>query len=212
MSSKEIKNTANWITFGFIIPILAELLGAIIIVSTEAGAYAEGFSYIVVIVMLVIAIPLTLFGNIILVPKHIDNKQSYIFKGMILPGIFILAILIYYTGIWDKFIDPLFPSNVEKIQTAGGGRVGDNSLEDFFVVNEYTNSVEDMTKIENYARKHFATMSRECTKCLKMNIHFYFVPKEHYDPINYSLSRKRAVAVFRHLSTDDSSTIVKIED
>jgi len=211
MSSKVTKSIKSWIFFGFAIPILAELLGAILVVNTESGSYAEGFAYIVVLVILIIAIPITLIGNAILVPRHIADKASYLRRGMILPALFIGVILIYYTGIWDKAIYPLFPRHVEKIQTAAGHRLDENTLEDYFVILEYTGSDEEMDEIEDYAMKHFGVMSRECPKCMKMNVHYYFVPQEIYDPIDYSLSRERAVAVFRHLSTDESATIEKIE-
>ncbi len=211
MTSKDTKSIRSWLFFGFAIPILAELLAAILIVSTESGAYAEGFAYIVVLIILIIAIPITLIGNTILVPRHIAENVSYLRRGMIFPALFIGAILIYHTGIWDKAIYPLFPRHVEKIQPAAGYKLDDNTLEDFFVVHEFTGSGEEMNVIKNYAEKDFDRLSRECPDCLKMKIYYYFVPHELYDPINTAISKEKAIAVFRYMSVEGSATIKQVE-
>ncbi len=211
MNSKETKSIRNWLFFGFVIPILSELLAAILIVSTESGAYAEGFAYIIVIVILIIAIPITLIGNTILVPRHIADEASYLRRGMIFPALFIGTIMIYYTGIWDKVIYPIFPKQVEKIQPAAGYRLDDNTLEDFFVVHEFSGSGEEMNVIKNYAEKNFDRLSRECPDCLIMNIYYYFVPRELYDPINTAVNKGKAIAVFRYESAQESATIKQVE-
>jgi hypothetical protein len=69
MTSKESKGKGSWLLFGFAIPILAEVIGAILIVSTDSGASAEGYAYVVIIVMLIIALPITLIGNGIIVSR-----------------------------------------------------------------------------------------------------------------------------------------------
>ncbi len=211
MNYKEIKSTRYWLFFGFVIPILALLLASIFIVSTESGAYAEGFAYIIVIVILIIAVPITLIGNTLLVPRHIADKMSYLRRGMIFPALFIGVNLIYYTGMWDKVIYPIFPKHVEKIQPAAGYRLDDNTLEDFFVVHEYSGSGEEMNIIKNYAEKNFDRTSRECPDCLKMNIYYYFVPRERYDPIDTTVSKVKAIAVFRYESTQESAAIIQVE-
>lgn len=211
MNYKETKSTRNWLFFGFVIPILAELLAAILIVSTESGAYAEGFAYIIVIVMLIIAVPITLIGNSLLVQKHIVDKVSYLRRGMILPALFIGVVLIYYTGMWDKVIYPIFPKQVEKIQPAAGYRLDENTLEDFFVVHEYLGSGEEMNVIKNYAEKTFDRTSRECPDCLKLNIYYYFVPRELYDPIDTAVSKDKAIAVFHYESAQEGATIKQVE-
>jgi hypothetical protein len=103
------KDTRTWLLFGFVIPILAEVVGAILIVSADSGASAEGFAYVVIIVMLIIALPITLIGNGIIVSRQLTDKWSYLRRGLIFPTLFIGACLIYYTGFWDKAIHPLFP-------------------------------------------------------------------------------------------------------
>ena len=211
MASKKTNSVGNWLFLGFVIPILAELLTAILIVTTKSGAYAEGFAYIVVIIILVIALPITLIGNAILVPRHNTENVSYLYRGMILPTLFIAVILIYYTGFWDKVIHPLFPEHVEKIQPAAGYRLDDKTLEDFFVVHEFTGTDEEANEIKSYAMKNFTRLSRECPDCLKMDVYYYFVPHELYDPIDTEVSKEEAIAVFRYLSAEESTTIEQIE-
>lgn len=129
---------------------------------------------------------------------------------MILPALFIVVTLIYYTGIWDKVIHPLFPRHVDKIQTAAGYRLDDKTLEDFYVINEYTGSDKDVIAIDNYAHKQFSVLSRECPGCMKMNVSYYFVPRELYDPIDNAASKDSAVSVYRHMGTEGSATIERI--
>jgi hypothetical protein len=210
MTSKVTRSTASWLFLGFAVPVIVEILAALLIVSTEAGASAEGFSYLVVLVMLVIAIPVTLIGNAVLVPRRPADTRSFLLRSMALPMVFIGAALIYYTGIWDDFIDPLLPSRVEKVQTAGGGRLGDDTFESFYTVHRYTGSETDFGAIEDYAKNHFARESRECSLCMKMNMYYYYVPKELYDPIDRAVSREKAVAVYRYLGTEADATFQRV--
>jgi hypothetical protein len=48
MTSKVTRSTASWLLLGFAVPVIVEILAAVLIVSTEAGASAEGFSYLIV--------------------------------------------------------------------------------------------------------------------------------------------------------------------
>jgi hypothetical protein len=210
MTSKVTRSTASWLLLGFAVPVIVEILAAVLIVSTEAGASAEGFSYLIVLVMLIIAIPVTLIGNAVLVPRHPADTQTFLLRSMALPMAFIGAALIYHTGIWDNYIDPLIPSRVEKIQSAGGGRLGGDTFESFYTVHRYKGAEVDASAIENYAEDHFARESRECSLCMKMNMYYYFVPSEVYDPIDRAVSRENAVAVFRYLGTEPGATFERV--
>lgn len=211
MSSYLTKEIRSRILFGFALPILAEVIVAFAIIITESGASAEGFAGILVVIILIIAIPITLVGNIFIVPRYMTNKLSYIFKGMILPACFIVAIVIYYTGIWDHTIKPYFPKQIEKIVTAGSGPVGDGTYEHILVVNSYTGSNEEHKEIESYAKKKYKEKTWEDSKYVTLTVQYYFVPRELYDPMDDSLNRERAVAVFRHMGTDKSATIERVE-
>lgn len=208
------KGTLSKFLFGFVIPVLVEVICAILVSMTESGASAEGFAYVVVLVMLMIAIPITLIGNIILVPGHADDNASYLLKGMVLPAIFMAFVLIYHTGIWDKTIRTMRPylsGHAENIRTAESGPTVGNTYESFFVIETYGGSAEEQHEIDVYAREYFIKMARGNRDYLALNVWFYFVPRGLYDPKNNFINRERAVAVFRHISTDGSTTIEKLE-
>lgn len=54
---------------GFVVPVVVEVVAAIIIVSTGSGSSAGPFAYVVVLLMLICAIPITLISNVLLVPS-----------------------------------------------------------------------------------------------------------------------------------------------
>ena len=97
-----------------------------------------------------------------------------------------------------------------EIQTAGGGRLGDDTFESFYTVHRFTGSETEMSAIENYAKDHFARESRECSLCIRMNMYYYFVPNELYDPIDRAVSREKAVAAFRYLGTEADATFERV--
>jgi hypothetical protein len=211
MTSNVTKDIRSWLLFGFVLPILVEVIAAIVIVLAESGASAEGFAGIVVLIMLIIAIPLTLVGNIVIVPRTMTDKLSYIFRGLILPACFLVSTVIYYTGIWDYTMRTYFPAQVEKIVTAGSGPVGDGTFESIFVVNSYTGSSEEQKEIESYAERTYTERTWGNSDYVTLSVQYYFVPREFYDPLDDSVNRAKAVAVFRHMGTDKSETIERVE-
>lgn len=205
------KKIRSRLLFGFALPILIEIIAALAIVTTESGASAEGFAGILIVIMLIMAIPITLIGNVFIVPRYMTDRLSYIFIGMILPACFVVVIVIYYTGIWDHKIKPYFPRQIDKIVTAGSGPVGDGTFESIFVINGYTGSSEEQKEIESYARKTYTERTWGNSEYVTLNVQYYFVPRELYDPLDDSLNRERAVAVFRHMGTDKTVTIERVE-
>ncbi|MGB5472403.1 MAG: hypothetical protein WBQ78_02865 [Gammaproteobacteria bacterium] len=211
MPSDLTKNRLSRLFFGFALPVLVEVIAAFAVIVPDSGASAEGFAGILVVIMLIVAIPITLVGNLLVLPGHMTDKFSYIFRSMILPSCFLVAILIYYTGMWDHTIRPYFPRQEENIQVAGSGPVGDGTYESIFVVNSYTGSIEEQKEIDNYARKTYTKKTWENSQYVTLDVQYYFVPRELYDPLNDALNRERAVAVFRHIGTDKSPIIEKVE-
>jgi|GEM_PF-1913244 len=211
MPSNLKRNTRSLFLFGLGLPILVEVIAVFAVIVTDSGASAEGFAGILVVIMLIIAIPITIVGNFLILPRQMTDKSSYIFRSMVLPACFIIAIVIYYTGIWDHTIRPHFPKQVEKIQVAGSGPVGEGKFEFIFVVNGYTRTIEEQAEIENYARQTYTRKTWENSKYVTFDVKYYFVPRELYDPLNDSLSKQGAAAVFHHSGTDKSATIEQIE-
>lgn len=211
MTSNVKKDIRSRLLFGFALPILAEVIAAFTIIITESGASAKGFSGIFVVIMLMLAIPITLVGNIFIVPRYMTDKLSYFFRGMILPASTIVVIVIYYTGIWDYTIKPIFPKQIEKISIAGSGPAGGGTFESIFVVNSYIGSSEEQKEIEEYAQKRYTENTWENSEYVTLTVKYYFVPRELYDPLDDSLSKERAVAVFQHIGTDKSATIERVD-
>ena len=129
---------------------------------------------------------------------------------MIMPAIFVAAVLIYHTGMWDKTVKSHLPRHTENIQTAGSGSFGGDGYRAYFVLNTYAGTPEDDQAIEAYASKNFLDMTRANSAYLSLNVYFYFVPREHYDPIDDAVSRERAVATFLHSNTDTSATMERV--
>lgn len=190
--------------YGFVLPLASEIVGAALIVTTESGADGEGLSWLVVLVMLVLALPLTLFANSFIVPRHAADSMAYFKKGMRAPAIFIVAVLIYHTGIWDKAISPYLPRHVEQIQPAGGGWIDEQTWESFYTLSSYQGTAEEQTDIEEFVRQR--VVSTRGRNKINSEIWMFFVPAELYDPIDNAVSKKHAVAVFRHeiLPTNES--------
>jgi len=165
-------NTRSLFLYGLALPILVEVIAVFAVIVTDSGASAEGFAGILVVIMLIIAMPITLVGNFLLLPRKMTDKSSYIIKSMALPACFIVAIVIYYTGIWDHTIRSHFPKPVEKIQVAGSGPVGDGKFEFIFLVNGYTGSIEEQAEIENYARKTYTRKTWENSKYVTFDVKY----------------------------------------
>ena len=202
MPSGSAKDTLNWLIFGLVLPIVAEILGVLVIATTNSGAYAEGFAGIVLLVMLIIGAPLTLFGNALIVSRSPAEKVAYLRKGMILPVLFLGACLVYYTGFWDKFIDPLFPSVEVKLQTGGGGRLDDDTYEFFVVANSYSGSDAELAEFEEYSRQLLRSSGWTVSDLETTTVLHYFVPRDMYDPIHDAPNRDSAVTIFRYTGSN----------
>lgn len=199
------------LVFGFIIPVVAEFIAAVLIVSTESGAYAGPFAYVLVLVMLMIAVPITIFGNLFIVPSDTVGIDDYLLRSMILPAVFVSACLIYHTGFWDHWIDPLLPRTVDKFSPAASGWIDKTTHEVFIVVNDYRDSDEDMDAIAQHAADDLARAIRDASDYAAYYIHYYFVPRERYDPIDDAASTANAIAVFRYAGSDGDPVLKAIE-
>ena len=196
----------------FVLPIAVEIAAAMVVSMFESGAYADGFAAIVVLVMLIIAIPLTIFCNMLLVYTSFTSAGPGLLRAMIAPVVFIFCVLIYYTGLWDKQISPLFPETVEFIQPAGSGRMEDGSYQTFFTVHGFEGTTEELQTIEKFAQDDFDKMAWGNSGLLELHMTYYFVPTEKYDPIDYAKSRNNAIAVFRHAGSEDEQIMRRIDE
>ena len=206
-----LKDDRNRLIFGFSAPLLILVGVASLVVMTDSGAVDGGFAPLLILVMTIVAIPVVVVANIIIVPVRSPANAAYFVRGMFVPGLFILAMLIYSTGTWDNVIEPLLPQRVDKIQTASSGRIGEDVYESFYVVADYSGSAEDLAAIDAYIRDFYKRRNWENSGYAALDMSHYFVPVEEYDPIDDAISRERAVAVYRHDAIDGKYNLVRIE-
>ena len=210
LAALTLKDDRNRLIYGFSAPLLILVGAASLVVMTESGAAAEGFAPIVVLVMIIIAVPVTVIVNMIVVPVASPANAAYFTRGMILPTLTIAAVLVYYTGFWDDVIDPLLPQRVDKIQTASSSRIGADTYESFYVVTAYQGTVDELDLIDQYIRDYYQSRSWESSSYGTLKMTHYFVPAERYDPIDDAVSRDRAIAVYRHTLNDDGPGLERV--
>ncbi|MDA1372015.1 MAG: hypothetical protein O2971_14780 [Proteobacteria bacterium] len=161
-----------------VLPVLVQAVGGILIILPESGASGGPFAGILILVMFLIAAPLTLLVNGVLLLPQDKDSNFYLKRGMIMPGIFLFSCLIYYTGIWDDYIDPLFPSSTPAISPASSIRIGPNASYDFFVLTDYLASEEELQEITEWV----AGESLRGTFDDQWHHRWYFVPGHLYAP------------------------------
>ena len=205
-----LEHDKNRLIYGFSAPLLILVGVASLIVMTDSGASAEGFAAIIILVMIIVAVPLTVVINVIAVPVAAPKKSDYFWRGMVLPAITIVAMLVYYTGIWDDYIDPLLPSTVDKIRTASSARIADNVYESFYVVTAYEGTSEEHEVIDQYMRDHFQRRLWESSSYGTLDMTHYFVPEGRYDPIDDAVSRKAAIVIYRHALGEEGPKLERI--
>lgn len=69
---------------------------------------------------------------------------------MVMPGIFRISCLIYFSGFRDEFIDPLLPTNTPSISTGGSTRTGPNGSDFFLALTDYRASEEERQEIAEW--------------------------------------------------------------
>lgn len=211
MSLKPGRFLQSKLLLGFVLPLTVEVVGALLICSTDSGANADGFAGIVVLLMLLIALPGTLLGNIVILAPPAAEPARWFRRGMILPVMFLSAVLIYYSGIWDRWIHPLFPRTQENIQTLSSRKVDETTFESFFVVREFSDDSESLTEIEQYATEDFESMIRANPDYLDRNLYFYFVTADAYQGLDDDAIRQRAIVAYRHLASDKTPALERIK-
>lgn len=134
----------NRLIYGFTAPLLILVAIASLIVATDSGASAEGFAALIVLVMVIIGVPVIIVANMIVVPVAADQKSAYFFRGMIFPGIFIAAMLIYYTGAWDNFVEPQLPQRIDKSRSWESSGYTTLNMSHYFVPADLYDPIDDI--------------------------------------------------------------------
>lgn len=94
-----LEDDRNRLIYGFSAPLLILVGAASLIVMTGPGYDTVGYAPLVLLGMVIVAVPVIVVANMIIVPVAAPTRAPYFVRGMIFPCIFIAAMLIYYTGI-----------------------------------------------------------------------------------------------------------------
>ena len=86
---------------GVIYPVVVLTIGMLLLANVDSAAHAAEFAALGVFFMLLVALPITVIGNFILL-RPIGDTLDHFKRGMILPAFFILCAIIYQTGLWDQ--------------------------------------------------------------------------------------------------------------
>jgi hypothetical protein len=86
---------------GVFYPVVVLVVGMLLLANVDSAAHAAEFAALGVFFMLLVALPITIVGNFILLRPN-GNTLDHFKRGMILPAFFILCAIIYQTGLWDQ--------------------------------------------------------------------------------------------------------------
>ena len=79
----------------------------------------------------------------------------------------------------------------------------------FYTLSSYRGTEEEQNNIEVFVRQ--LVVSSRGRNRINSEVWFYFVPAELYDPIDDSISKKHAVAVFRNKILPTSESLERID-
>lgn len=86
---------------GLVYPIAVLIFGMLLLANVDSSAGAAEFAALGVFFVLLLAIPVTLVGNYLLL-KPSGSALDHFRRGMILPGAFLAWTVVYQTGLWDR--------------------------------------------------------------------------------------------------------------
>lgn len=89
--------------FGLLLPVVVQAVGMFIIASFDSRAGAAEFAALGIFFMLLFSLPVVLLINFLLALWQAETRKACFLRGMILPGLVLIATVIYQTGLWDKW-------------------------------------------------------------------------------------------------------------
>jgi len=90
------------IIYGVLLPNVILVAGMLIVANMESGAAAAEFGGLAVFFMLLISLPVTLIVNSLMLLLNSETANSCFMRGMIPPGLVLIAAVIYQSGLWDR--------------------------------------------------------------------------------------------------------------
>ena len=92
-------HTRDRLIYGYCLPIAVMIIGMLVIANVDSQAKAAEFAGLAVLFMLIIALPITIIANAIILSRQSEGR--YFKRGMIVPTLVLIAAVIYQTGLWD---------------------------------------------------------------------------------------------------------------
>ena len=88
--------------YGVLLPVVIMIIGMLVIANVESGAAAAEFGALAVFFMLLVALPITLVVNSAVMLQEAKSAKECFTRGMTLPGVVLLAAVVYQSGLWDR--------------------------------------------------------------------------------------------------------------
>lgn len=87
--------------YGVLLPVIVMVVGMLVIANLESGAAAAEFAALGVFFMLLAALPITLIVNGAVMLRDVETVKACFLRGMVVPGIVLVAAVVYQSGLWD---------------------------------------------------------------------------------------------------------------
>lgn len=87
---------------GVVLPIAVMVVGLLILMNVESHAAAAEFGALGLLFLLIAALPITLIVNSVILLQEADTPRECFVWGMIVPGIVLVAAVVYQSGLWDR--------------------------------------------------------------------------------------------------------------
>ena len=93
--------TRDRVIFGIVLPLAIMTLGLLVVMSFESGAAAAEFGSLGIMLGSIVVAPFVLLINGFVAFQKTDNAATCFRRGMVTPGLILVAAVIYQTGLWD---------------------------------------------------------------------------------------------------------------
>lgn len=87
--------------YGVFLPIVVMIIGLVIVMNFETGAGAAEFAALGIFLGAIIVTPIVLILNLLIAFQNTGSTTDYFKRGMIIPGLVLIASIVYQTGLWD---------------------------------------------------------------------------------------------------------------
>ena len=93
--------------FGVLLPVLVMAAALFVTMLTDTRAGAAEFAALGIFLVAITAAPVVLIVNLVLAFQPSPSRKACFKRGMIAPGVVIVAAIAYQTGLWDAVTELL---------------------------------------------------------------------------------------------------------